>query len=243
MNGPPVPAPRGLLYGPATKSTASQGNALSDIFQEVQEDLRAERARQFWRRWGVAFGALALLVAGGVGGWQAWRWQELRQAEAASTAFAAAQRSVEGDNPDFAAAARRFAEVAAQSPAGYRVMARLRAAALLAEAGDRAGALALWDEVTRDGGADALWRNHAALMWALHGIATEPPAALAARLAPLAADGSPWRASARELEALLALRTGDRPAAERRLRALAEDAAAPEGLRSRARRILAGLGE
>jgi hypothetical protein len=228
-----------LLYGP--RPYATEGNALSDIFQEVQEDLRAERARRFWRRWGIAFGVVAVLVAGAVGGWQAWRWHEARQADAASLAFAAAQRSVEGDNPDFAAAARRFAELAAASPSGYRILARLRAAALLAEAGDRPGALALWEEVSRDPAADELWRGHASLMWALHGIATEPPAALAARLAPLAAEGSPWRASARELQALVALRTGDRPAAERLLRALAEDAAAPEGVRSRARRIVAGL--
>lgn len=220
----------------------SQGNALSDIFQEVQEDLRAERAKRFWQRWGVVLGVVAVLIAAAVGGWQAWRWNEARQADAASIAFAAAQRSVEGDNPDFAAAARRFADLAAQSPAGYRILARLRAAALLAEAGDRAGALALWDEVSRDSAADSLWRGHASLMWALHGIATQDPAALSARLAPLAADGSPWRASARELQALLALRTGDRAAAERLLRALAEDEAAPEGIRSRARRIVAGLG-
>jgi hypothetical protein len=228
-----------LLYGPPPYAT--EGNALSDIFQEVQEDLRAERARQFWRRWGVVLGVVALLVAGAVGGWQAWRWNEARQADAASIAFSAAQRSVEGDNPDFAAAARRFAELAARSPSGYRILSRLRAAALLAEAGDRPGALALWDEVARDSAADELWRGHASLMWALHGIATQEPAALSARLAPLAADGSPWRASARELQALVALRTGDRPAAERLLRALADDEAAPEGIRSRARRIVAGL--
>lgn len=214
---------------------------MSDIFQEVQEDLRAERAKRFWQRWGVLLCVVALLIAGAVGGWQAWRWNEARQAEAASIAFTAAQRSVEGDNPDFAAAARRFAELAATSPSGYRILARLRAAALLAEAGDRPGALALWDEVARDPAADELWRGHASLMWALHGLATLEPAALSARLAPLAAAGSPWRASARELQALVALRAGDRPAAERLLRALAEDEAAPEGIRSRARRIVAGL--
>ncbi|MCS6932774.1 MAG: tetratricopeptide repeat protein, partial [Acetobacteraceae bacterium] len=163
---------------------------MSDIFQEVQEDLRAERARQFWRRWGIAFGVLAVLVAGAVGGWQAWRWHETRRAEAASLAFAEAQRAVEGENPDFAAAGRRFAGIAEQSPAGYRVLARLRAAALLAEAGDRAGALALWDAVARDPATDPLWRDLAALMWALHGIATEDPAALAARLGPLVAPGA-----------------------------------------------------
>jgi hypothetical protein len=223
------------LYG-------TRGSALSDIFQEVQEDLRAERARQFWRRWGLVLGVIAVGIAAAIGGWQAWRWNEARRADAASIAFAAAQRSVEGENPDFAAAARRFAEIAATAPSGYRILARLRAAALLAEAGDRPGALALWDEVARDPAADELWRGHASLMWALHGIETQEPAALSARLAPLAAEGSPWRASARELQALVALRTGDRPAAERLLRALAEDQAAPEGIRSRARRIMAGLG-
>lgn len=214
---------------------------MSDIFQEVQEDLRAERARRFWRRWGIVFAAVALLVATGVGAWQAWRWQESRRAEAASLAFAEAQRAVEAENPDFAAAGRRFAELAAQAPAGYRVLARLRAAALLAEAGERQAALALWDEVARDPAADPLWRDLAVLMWALHGVATEDPAVLAARLAPLAAPGAPWRASAQEVQALLALRRGDRADARRIFRALAEDAEAPEGIRNRAARAAAGL--
>lgn len=214
---------------------------MSDIFQEVQEDLRAERARRFWQRWGVTVGIVALLVAGAAGGWQAWRWQQARAADAASIAYAAAQRAVEAEGADFAAGARRFAELATTAPGGYRVMARLRAAALLVEAGDRPGALALWDEVSRDTAADALWRDHAALMWVLHGLMTEAPDALAARLRPLLAEGSAWRASARELEALLALRAGDRDGARRLLRALSEDQAAPEGIRSRAGRIAAGL--
>lgn len=214
---------------------------MSDIFQEVQEDLRAERARRFWQRWGIVFAAVALLVAGGVGAWQGWRWYERRQAEAASLAFAEAQRAVEAENPDFAAAGRRFAELAAHSPPGYRVLARLRAAALLAEAGERQAALALWDEVARDPAADPLWRDLASLMWALHGVATEDPAALAARLVPLAAPGAPWRASAREVQALLALRRGDRADARRIFRALAEDVEAPEGIRNRAARAAAGL--
>lgn len=44
-----------------------------DIFDEVDEDLRAERAQALLKRYGGLLIALALLTIGAAGGWQAWR--------------------------------------------------------------------------------------------------------------------------------------------------------------------------
>ncbi len=83
-------------------------------------------------------------------------------------------------------------------------------------------------------------------MFVLHSLDAPDadPAQLAARIAPLAAAGAdnPWRASAQELAALVALKRGDREEARRGLQALAQDVTAPQGLRSRAGRIAAELG-
>ena len=74
-----------------------------------------------------------------------------------------------------------------------------------------------------------------------HALDSGDPAQLATRLAPLTAEGNPWRASAREAQALLALRRGATEEARRILEALVADAAAPAGLRERAQRVAAGL--
>jgi hypothetical protein len=185
---------------------------------------------------------VALLVVAGVAGWEGWRWYEAREASRAAETFLLAAEGAAAEGTDPAAAAARFAAVAQDAPAGYRTLARLRAAALLAEAGDVEAALAAWDALARDAGADQLYRDLATVMWGLHAVDGSDPGQIEARLAPLAADGAPWRASAREVLALAALKRGDADGARRAFQALLADAAAPAGLRERAGRLLQGLG-
>ncbi|WP_431282943.1 tetratricopeptide repeat protein [Humitalea sp. 24SJ18S-53] len=215
--------------------------ALPDIFDEVAEDLRAERASRFWRRYGTLVGAFGIAVVIGVGAWQGWRWNERRQAEGVAGTFLAVHQAAEAEGADMAEMARRFGAIAPGAPAGYRLLSELRQAALLSESGDKARAREIWNHVAADATADPLWRNLANLLWVLHGLDIDPPAALDARLTPLAADGSPWKASARELQALVALRAGQTAAARSTLLALAADPSAPQGVRDRAQRVAAQI--
>jgi hypothetical protein len=214
---------------------------LPDIFDEVEEDLRAERARQMAKRWGGLALAAAVAAVAATGGWQAWRWNEGRQAAAAAQTYLNLHQTTEREGADLAAAAGGFAALGREAPSGYATLARLRAAALRAETGDRAGATALWDQVAADGGADQLYRDLATLLSVTHSIETGDPAALAARIGPLTAPGNPWRASAREAQALIAIRRGAEEEARRMLEALVSDPATPAGLRERAQRVAAGL--
>jgi hypothetical protein len=215
---------------------------LPDLVDEVDEELRAERNQRLMQRYGGALTALALLAVAGVGGWEGWRWYEGREADRAAQSFLAAAEgaAIEGTAP--ADAAARFAGVAQTAPAGYRTLARLRAAALLAEAGDNVAALAAWDALSRDAGADALYRDLATVMWGLHSVDAGDPAAISARVAPLATEAAPWRSTAREVLALVALKRGETAEARSALEALLADAAAPAGARERAGRLLGGLG-
>jgi hypothetical protein len=212
-----------------------------DIFDEVEEDLRAERARQAAKRWGGVLLGVAILVLAGTGAWQGWRHYEARQAAAAADTYLTLHRATEREGADLANAGNGFAALARESPAGYRTLARLRAAALRAETGDLPGALALWTEVASDGDADPLYRDLAVLLAVTHGLDGGDPAQLAARIAPLTVEGNPWRASAREAQALIALRRGATEEARRLFEALVTDPAAPDGVRERAQRVAAGL--
>jgi hypothetical protein len=215
---------------------------LPDLVDEVDEELRAERAARVAQRYGGVALAFALAVVAGIGGYEAWRWNERRQAAAASERFLAAARTTAAEGADLRAAAAQFAAVGREAPAGYATLARLRAAALLAEAGDREAALAGWDALARDSAADPLYRDLATLMWGLHAIDGADPGQIEARLAPLTRDGQPWRATAREIVALAQLRRGSADEARRGLQALASDPATPQGARDRANRLLGGLG-
>jgi len=212
-----------------------------DIFDEVEEELREERMQEFLKKHGVLLIAACLLVVGTVAGWKAWGWyEERRDLEAATRYLAAASATatagVAGPNRLLATAA--FQGVATNSPDGYRVLARLREAALRAESGDLDGASTLWDQVAADTSTDQLLRDLASLTWCMYHADKGDPGLLESRLKPLAAPGNAWRALAREQLALLDLRQGHTETAKTQLKALSVDPTAPNGVRARASALL-----
>ena len=215
---------------------------MPDLIDEVDEELRAERAKKLAQRYGGLATAVLLLAIAGVAGWEGWRWYERREAAQAGQAFLAATRDAAAEGADLRASADRFASLAQGAPAGYRTLARLRAAALLAETGQLDAALAAWEAISRDSEADPLYRDLATVLWGLHALDRGDAAQIEARMTPLAVPGAPWRASAQEVLALAALKRGNTEQARRALQAVLADATTPQGLRERASRLLQGLG-
>ena len=216
---------------------------MPDIFDEVDEDLRAERARKLLQRYGGAVVLAALLVIAGVAGREAWNAHAAKANARVAQLFLTALDGAAGPPGDArTAAALELDEVARDGNGGYRVLARLREAALKADSGDAAAAGALWAQVADDASADRVVRDAATLQAVLHQIDSGDPAALRARLVPLAAPDNPWQALAVEAQALLDLRQGHIDAARETLKRLGQDITAPEGVRARANGLLARLG-
>ena len=226
--------------GPASGDHARGRDRVADIFDEVEEDLRAERMKRLMARYGGLLAGLMLLAVLAVGGFQGWRWWQARQAAQTAETYMAVNKSAAEPGADGRAVADRFAALAAEAPPGYRGLARLRAAALKAEAGDGAGALALWEEVARDGAIDPLYRDLGTVMWGLHSLDAGDPAAIEARLAPLAE--GPWGASVQEIRALAAMKRGATEEAKQMLTGLTTNPATPQGVRDRAGKVLAEIG-
>lgn len=217
---------------------------MADIFDEVSEELRAERGRAVALRYGGAFAALAVVVVLCVAGWQAWRWYDARQTSTIAVAYFEAMRladAPEGQKDAHTRAITAFEQVAQRAHGSYRTLARLRAAALKADAGDRAGALALWNAVAADADAPPMLRDLATLLAVRRQVDDGDPAALAARLKPLEAPENKWHALAAETQALLDLRAGNKDAARAALQRLTADPDTPEGLRDRAGTLLESL--
>jgi hypothetical protein len=214
-----------------------------DIFDEVEQELRSDRAKAVLVRYGGLMVGAAVLVVVAVGGWEAWRFYDTRHAESVASLYLDASRTADATKgPARQEAAAQFAEVTARGRTGYATLATLRAAGLKADAGDLAGASALWDQVAGDANADPLLRDLANLQWAQHHVGAAPPAAIQARLAGLQAPTNPWHPLADETQAMLDLHQGKTAAAKSALKALASDPTVPQGIQRRAGGLLASLG-
>ena len=208
------------------------------LFREIEEDLRQEHWAKLWKRYGNYFVGAVLAVVLSVAGYQGWRAYDIATRQSDGERFAAAL-ALAGDKQT-QAAAEAFAGLAADATAGYALLARFQEAALLAERGEPAAAYA---DLAQDPGVDAVYRDLAVILGAFHEMNGPGAGDLSARLAPLTADGNPWRHSAKELTAVLAARAGDRTKARALFTALAADATAPQGIRARAGEMLAILGQ
>lgn len=210
-----------------------------EFFREVDQELKRDRLAALWRRHGsllVALVALPVIAAVGFVGWQAWQG---RQLEAAASRLAAADALLAAGKSREAAAS--FAAVAEEG-GGRADLARLRQAQALQVAGDAAAAETALDTLSADADADPILKGLAALVAATRELDTAEPAQLRQRLEPLATGGAPWRFSARELLALIDLRTGDVEAARRRLAELDQEVGLPAAQQRRVTELLASLG-
>ena len=217
-----------------------------DIFDEISDDLRAERAAAALRRYGGIFVIAAILVLLGVAGDQVWQSYQARQNNAAATKFLGITGQIDAlgtgiTNAQRLSNAQALANFASQAPAGYRILANLRAAGLYAAAGQLPQAEGLWNNVSADSAADPLLRQLADLLWAQHALGTAPDDAVNARLTPLTDNDNIWHGLAQETQALLYLHEGKTDQAKALFSQIASDPSAPEGVRNRADGLLAQL--
>jgi hypothetical protein len=211
---------------------------LSDIFSEVDEEVRKDAYKQLWQRYGrhaLAAVAVLLVAAAAYTGWQEW---ERRQAQERAQAFA--------DTLDLAASGQeaeaiaRFADMAAESD-GYGILAALEEAKLRRRSGDVGGAIEIYDGIAANQEVGRTYRDLATVLSVMLQVDEGDPAALDARLQPLATTGEPYRFLALELSALIALRDGRKEDAQQIYSGLADDATAPQSLRARAAEMASAL--
>ena len=103
---------------------------MSELFDEVDEDVRREQLKKLWDQYSIYIVAAAFLMVAAVGGWRGYQYLEAKKAAEAGAAFDKAIELSEQNKPAEAEAA--FNNLAATAPSGYRMLARLRAAAEVA---------------------------------------------------------------------------------------------------------------
>jgi hypothetical protein len=211
---------------------------VSELFDEVDEDLRREQLKKLWERYSIYIIAGAILIIAAVGGWRGYQYLEAKKAAEAGAAFEAAADLAEQNKHAEAEAA--FTKLAATAPYGYRLLSRLRAAGEVATRDPQAAAK-LYDDISADRSVATSEQDLARIRAAGLLLDTTSYNNMLQRLEPATAPGATYRHTARELLALSAWRANDTTAARQWLDMIANDGETPVSLRSRAEALQALL--
>lgn len=208
---------------------------MSDIFSEIDEDLRRDRMKSLWKRhqW-LILGLAAALVAA-VGGWRGYTVWQASKADAEGDRYLAAIALADADKHAEAAAA--LEKLGAGATRGYRALSAMRSASELAASGKPGEAIGAFDAIAADTSLNPSLRDVARLR-AAYVLVDTTPETVAAKLAGLIKPENPFRHSAQEAIGLAAYKKNDIPAAKASFAALADDPETPAPLRSRANLML-----
>lgn len=209
---------------------------MSDIFDQVEEELRQDQMKALWRRYGgYVIGAAVAIVLATFGN-QMWLGYVADKNETASSQFAQAEDAVLSGDID------ALDSIIDGNHSGYAALAGFAKADALLAQGNRAGAVELLDAISAKSGLPASIRDLAGLKAANLMMESGSVDEVAVRLAPLAKDGRPFYFAAKEAQAVNAYR-GDRTDEAREIfTAIVGDFTAPQDIRARASEMLMILG-
>ncbi len=202
------------------------------FFREVNEEIRQEQARALWDRYGLAAIVIAVLVVIGTGLFVAWGYWVETQANASGDRFSQALTLANSGKANEALII--FETLKKDGYGAYPMLARMRAATVLADQGDLKGAVAGFDEVAADTVIPASLRSIARLRAAFLLVDHGTYAEVSSRVEELTAYTSPLRHSALEALGLSAWKNGKLTDAMKLFELIANDEATPRNARQRA---------
>jgi len=202
----------------------------SAAFHEVDDAVRQDDLKAWWKRYGTVVVVAAVVVVVGVTGTVGWQQYQGSKRAAASSAYSAALGMIGQNNAAARAALEKQAESAVEP---YRSLAALIAAQLRATPDEQISAL-LEVAPKLPGELSELAR----VIAGFRSIDTPKADATVAALEPLAGPDHVFHGSVLELQALEAERKGDLKRARELWTEITKDPTAPQGAMQRAQALL-----
>jgi hypothetical protein len=209
-----------------------------NFISEINEELRSDRLRNFWRSYGSWIIIAMVLVVVGVAGKEAWDWWQGSNSSRSSDQFYSALQLADGT--DAAAAQKALDDLEKQGSGLYPTLARFRAAALLAKEGKTADAVAAYDAIATAESNKHL-RDLAYILSGLVLVDGGDVAQVEQRVGGLIDGINPMRNAAREALGLVKYKAGDLDGAMKSFSDAVADPLASSELRQRMQVYIAQL--
>ncbi|ORE88024.1 hypothetical protein ATO4_24741 [Aurantimonas sp. 22II-16-19i] len=220
----------------ATGKKESERMSDDSFFREVDEELRHDKVKAVWTRFGTWLLVGAVVVVVGTAATVGYEHYRTTTANAAGDRYAAAVKLA--DDGQSEAAVTALEAVAADGVGAYPALARLSIGGIEAKAGRAPQAVAAYDAVANDAGAPQGLRDMAALRAAYVLVDSGSLDDVRQRVERLSGDSDPLRFPAREAIALAAWKAGDASTAKPLLEQLVADSGTPRDISGRARILL-----
>jgi hypothetical protein len=214
---------------------------ISETFvREVDENLRRDRLRDFFRQngaWLVVGLVLFLAACGGI----IW-YQQHREKLAEKHVEQLAQIYKDIGTGDTAKVPQQLDDLSDANSKAVRATAMFTRAAVAIQQNDQKAAIATFKSIADDGSLPDAYRNAALIRQTALEFDQLQPEQVIARLQPLAKAGNPWFGSAGEMTALALVKQGKPQEAGRLFAAMAKDKTVPDSIRNRSIQISGSLG-
>ena len=214
---------------------------ISDTFvREVDENLRRDRIRDFFREngaWLVFALILFLAACGGI----IW-YQQHREDRAAEHVEQLAQIYKDIGTGNTAKAPQQLDDLSNSSSKAVRASAMFTRAALALQQNDQKFAISTYKTIAEDSSFPDAYRNAALIRQTALEFDQLQPQDVISRLQPLTKAGDPWFGSAGEMTALALIKQGKNKEAGQLFATIAKDKDAPSAVRNRAMQIAGTLG-
>ncbi|MBT5390127.1 MAG: tetratricopeptide repeat protein [Alphaproteobacteria bacterium] len=208
---------------------------MTDIFSEIEQEVRQDNLLALWKRYGPYIIGAASAVVLATAAYVLWQNYENSRLSAIAKEYSTAlnlnseERSSEAEE-----ILNRIGE---QEKSGYGILARLTAAHLLASR-NKDEAIALYQQLIAESSIDPIFRDLAVLRMTLLQLGSQEEQTLIDQLTPLTRTDNPWRISALEIVGSLEYSLNNKVKAVEIYKLLVQAPDAPPTLRKRAHQML-----
>ena len=219
---------------------AQPPDAGETFLREVDENLRRDQMRDFFKVYGNWLIAGVVLFLAASGGLIWWRQHQVQKSEAEVEQLSGVYADIGAGKTT--QAQQKLDQLSDSGSKSVRASARFARAALAIQQGDTKTATETYKSIAAESSLPQPYRDAALVRQTALEFDRLQPQEVIARLAPLAKPGEPWFGSAGEMTALALAKQGKRAEAGQLFATIAKDTTVPSSIRNRATQLAASFG-